>query len=71
MIFKLFVIALFGSVIFFLGSALFHLVRGRGQDDRTVMSLTWRIGLSIALFIMLFIAAALGWIHPHGVSPSP
>jgi NADH:ubiquinone oxidoreductase subunit H len=71
MAFKLIIVALFASVIFFLGSALFHLVRGRGQDDRTVISLTWRIGLSVALFVLLFIAAALGWIHPHGVSPSP
>jgi len=71
MIFKLFVIALFGSVILSLGSALFHLVRGHGQDNRTVISLTWRIGLSVLLFILLFIAAALGWIHPHGISPHP
>ncbi len=66
---KLLILALFGCVLFFLGSALFHLVRGRGQDDRTVWSLTWRIGLSIALFILLFIFAALGWIHPHDVNP--
>lgn len=70
MSFKLVIVALFASVIFFLGSALFHLVHDHGQDNRTVMSLTWRIGLSIALFILLFIAAALGWIHPHGISPN-
>ncbi len=59
-------IVLFLLIIFFsLGSALYYLVRDQGQTDRTVKALTWRIGLSLLLFVLLFIAFALGWISPR------
>jgi hypothetical protein len=52
-----------------LGSALVHLVRGAGDSRRMVRALTWRIGLSVALFILLMIAWYTGLIAPHGVDP--
>jgi hypothetical protein len=33
--------------------ALYYLVRDRGRGERTVRALTWRIGLSLGLFLML------------------
>jgi len=56
---------LFIFIFFSLGSALFFLVKDKGQSDRIVKALTWRIGLSILLFVILFIAFAMGWIAPH------
>ena len=51
-----------------LGSALTYLVRGSKNDDtRMVKALSWRIGLSLLLFVLLFIAFAMGWIKPHGI----
>lgn len=50
-----------------LGSSLIFLVRDKGQTNRTVKALTWRIGLSLALFLFLFLAFSLGWIQPHAV----
>lgn len=50
-----------------LGSALLHLLGGRGGKKGTVRALTWRIGLSIVLFVGLIIAAQLGYIQPHGL----
>ena len=50
-----------------LGTGLFHLVKDEGQSKRMVNALTLRIALSVALFILLFIAWKGGMIQPHGV----
>ncbi len=61
------VIVLFIFTIFIsLGSALYYLVQDKGESQRTIRALTWRIGLSFLLFVLLLIAFALGWIQPHG-----
>ncbi len=64
----IFVIA-FIIIIFSLGSALFHLVNRKDQEhpDKTVKALTFRIGLSLVLFIMMYIAYATGLINPEGI----
>jgi len=62
------VILLFVALILFsLFSALFHLVRDKGRGDASVRALTWRIGLSITLFLLLMAAYWLGWIGPRGL----
>jgi len=50
-----------------LGSGLVFLVRDKEQSNRTVKALTWRIALSLSLFLFLILAFFMGWIHPHGV----
>ena len=50
-----------------LGSALFYLVRDKGQSDRTARALTWRIGLSILLFILLRAGYKTGIIPRSGL----
>ncbi len=67
---KFFVIIVLLAILFSLGSAGVYLVKDRGAGDRTARALTWRIGLSVALFLLLIIAYALGWIRPHGLYPS-
>lgn len=63
------IIILFLIVIFFsLTSGLYYLIKDRGQSDRTVKALTWRIGLSLTLFLLLLIGFATGLIQPHGLS---
>lgn len=54
-------------ILISLGSGLVFLVRDGGKTKRTVKALTWRIGLSLILFLFLFIAFSLGWIHPHSI----
>ena len=67
---KLLVVAIFIGIIVSLGSALFHLVSDRkGETRNMVRALTIRISLSVALFILLFVAWAAGWIQPHGLRP--
>ncbi len=64
---KIIIIIAFIAILFSLGSALFHLVKHKEQSKKTVNALTFRIGLSILLFIFLFIAIATGLITPHGI----
>ncbi|MDZ7734995.1 MAG: twin transmembrane helix small protein [Gammaproteobacteria bacterium] len=59
----LFLIAIFAS----LTSGLYYLIRDRGQSNRAVKALSWRIGLSLTLFILLMIGFATGLMQPHGL----
>jgi len=69
MIFKLFVVAALFGIIASLASAMFCLVKDKGRSNRTVKALSWRIGLSLALFFLLFVGWAAGLIRPHGLYP--
>ena len=51
-----------------LGQALFYLIKDGGKSDKLLKALTWRIGLSVFIFILLLIGQAVGLIHPHGLS---
>lgn len=62
---RLIVIAVLIAIVGFLGSALFQLARRDGDPDRMLRSLTWRIGLSVALFVTLLVLWRLGYIRPH------
>lgn len=48
-------------------SGLFFLIRDQGRTKRTVKALTWRVGLSLALFLLLLAGYYFGLIKPHGV----
>jgi len=67
LIFKIVVLVLLAIVLISLGSALYHLVSNKGDSDKLLKSLTWRIGLSVFIFILLFIGQAIGLIVPHGL----
>ena len=59
----LFLLVIVGS----LGSALFYLVRDKGNSTRTVKSLSIRVGLSVTLFVMLMLAYYFGLIPQQGL----
>lgn len=65
MVIKFVIILFIVAIVFSLASAMFTLVRDKGQGDRTVRRLSWRIGLSILLFIFMWVAYQLGWIEPN------
>jgi putative copper export protein len=66
---KIILITVFLLIIFSLGSALYHLVKHKedASSERTVRALTFRIGISVVLFIFVFILVATGVIKPHGI----
>ena len=68
---KFLVVILLLVILASLFSALVFLVRDRGATHRTVRALTWRVGLSIGLFLLLLLAGWMGWIEPHGLHPRP
>ena len=68
MLIKILIVAVLVAIVWSLGSGLFHLVKDeRGQSKRMVNALTVRIALSVALFVLLFVAWRSGLITPHHV----
>jgi formate/nitrite transporter FocA (FNT family) len=59
---RYFVIAMLVLILLSLGSALFYLVKDRGQSTRTVKALTLRVAFSIALFLILMASYYFGFI---------
>lgn len=55
------------TILISLASGLIFLVRDEGKSKRTVKSLSWRIAISLGLFLFLFLAFSLDWIHPHAL----
>jgi cytochrome bd-type quinol oxidase subunit 2 len=62
---KLIVILMLVAIVVNLGSALFQLARGTGDSKQMLRALTWRIGLSVLLFVLLLLAYSAGFIRPH------
>jgi hypothetical protein len=61
---RLLIIAVLIAIIGTLGSGLYQLTRG-GDSRKLLRALTWRISLSVALFLLMLIAWRLGLIQPH------
>jgi hypothetical protein len=54
-------------IVFSLGSALYYMMKDRGNSSRMVHSLMLRIGLSVALFLGILIAHYFGLIEATGI----
>jgi len=65
MLLKLVIIAMLLLIVGSLFSALFYLIKDKGQGERTARALTLRISLSLILFVLLMVGYAVGIIgHP-------
>ena len=64
---KLLVVVLLCAVVVSLGKAMFHLSSGPDESEQMARALTFRIGLSIALFLVLMLAWYFGRLTPHGL----
>ena len=61
------VIFIFLLIIFYaLGSSFYFMVKDKGEGDRTLKRLMWRIGLSLLLLVLLYIMFLAGWIEGSG-----
>jgi uncharacterized BrkB/YihY/UPF0761 family membrane protein len=65
MAFKFIVIGALLLIVGALFSALVFLYKDKGEGERTIRALTWRIGLSLGLFLLLMAGYYLGLISPN------
>ena len=63
----LLIVAFLIAIVWNLGAGLYYMMVDKGKTDRTVKSLTWRIGLSVALILLVVAGIASGVIKPHGI----
>lgn len=64
---KLLIIAFILVIIWNLGAGLYYMMVDKGKSDRTVKSLSWRIGLSVLLILLVVAGIFTGVIKPHGI----
>jgi succinate dehydrogenase/fumarate reductase cytochrome b subunit len=64
---KLIIILFLIVIVYNLGAGLYYMMTDRGKTDRTVKALTWRIGLSVFLILLIIAGIFTGVIQPHGL----
>ncbi len=64
---RMVVIAMLALIVGGLGSALWFLIRDRGDSERTVKALTVRVSLSIGLFLLLLAGYYFGLVPKTGL----
>jgi hypothetical protein len=68
LLFKIVVIAILLFILLSLSGGLFFLIKDKKKNsNRMVTSLSFRVGLSLLLFFLLFYGFYSGLIHPHGM----
>ena len=64
---KIHVAIAFLLIFISLGSALIYMMKDKGKSNRTVKALAFRVGFSIALFVLILVAHHFGLIQPTGI----
>jgi len=64
---KLLIILFMIVIVYNLGAGLYYMMTDKGKTDRTVKALTWRIGLSVFLILLVILGIWTGVIQPHGI----
>lgn len=67
MLVKLLIFLFLIVIIYNLFAGLYYMMTDKGKTDRTVRSLTWRIGLSVFLILLVIVGILTGVIQPHGI----
>jgi hypothetical protein len=67
MLIKILIVIVMLIILGALVSGLIFLIKDEGKTNRTIKALTWRILLSVSLFIFLLVAFYFHWLSPHGV----
>jgi hypothetical protein len=64
-LYRIIIIAFLLVIVGSLVSALYFLVKDKGQSDRTLKALTLRVSLSVGLFLLLMAGFYFGIIPPR------
>jgi|APDOM4702015023_1054809.scaffolds.fasta_scaffold00890_4 hypothetical protein len=62
---KIFIVVAFVAILGALGTALLFLMKDKGHGTRTLNALRLRVGLSIALLLLIWFSWYMGWISPR------
>ena len=62
---KILIVVFLIAIVWNLGAGLYYMMTDKGGSNRTVKSLTWRIGLSVLLITLIAIGMLTGYITPH------
>lgn len=65
---KYVILVFFIFILYSLGSALFYMMKDGKGSKRMVKALTFRVALSLLMFLFLIFSFWMGWIKPTGVS---
>ncbi|HEY5634960.1 MAG TPA: twin transmembrane helix small protein [Burkholderiaceae bacterium] len=64
---KLLIVFAFVLIIASLASAMVFLIRDRGRTRNVARALGFRVGFSVALFLLILFANWMGWIQSTGL----
>lgn len=69
---KIVILLALAAILTALASAGLLMLRKKDDGESTraagmARALAWRVGLSVALFLFVLLAWAMGWIAPHGI----
>jgi hypothetical protein len=64
---KLLIIAVLVVIVWNLGAGLYYMMVDKGTTNRTVRALTWRIGLSVGLILLVGLGLYTGWIKSNAI----
>jgi succinate dehydrogenase/fumarate reductase cytochrome b subunit len=64
---KLLICLILIAILYNLFAGLYYMMTDKGQTNRTVKSLTWRIGLSVFLILLVMVGILTGVIKPHDI----
>ena len=67
MLIKIAIVIFFVVIVYNLGAGLFYMMSDKGTTNRTVKALTWRIGLSVLLIMLIMLGIWTGVIQPHDI----
>ena len=66
---KIIVALMLIAILASLASGLYFMMKDNDDSDRMVKALTWRIALSVSLFIFLMAGYYFGWFQPNSQLP--
>jgi succinate dehydrogenase/fumarate reductase cytochrome b subunit len=61
------IVGFLALIVYNLGAGLYFMIVDKGGTNRAVNALSWRIGLSVALIMLVVAGMAGGVIQPHGI----
>ena len=62
---KIVVVIALLAILASLGSGRYFMMKETEESNRLVKALTWRVGLSVGLFVFLMAGYYFGWFEPN------